>query len=64
MDNWPVAEPAALGANCTFRFNVWPGFRVTGNVEPDTENPVPLTDAALTVTAEAPLDVRVTVCVA
>jgi hypothetical protein len=33
---------------------------VTGKVDPDTENPVPVTDAALTVTAAVPLEVRVT----
>jgi hypothetical protein len=37
--------------------------RVIGNVTPETVKPVPLTVAALTVTAEVPLEDRVRVCV-
>jgi hypothetical protein len=37
---------------------------VTGKLDPDTENPVPVTVAEFTVTAADPLDVKVTVCTA
>ncbi len=40
------------------------GFRVSGKLAPDTVKPVPVTVAALTVTAVVPVEVRVTVCVA
>ena len=36
------------------------GFRVSGKVAPETENPVPLTVAALMVTGAVPVDDRVT----
>ena len=36
------------------------GFRVTGNVAPETEKPTPVRLAALTVTGEVPVDVSVT----
>jgi hypothetical protein len=38
-------------------------LRVSGKVAPVTVNPVPATPAAVTVTAEAPVEDRVTVCV-
>jgi len=38
-------------------------LRVSGKVAPETEKPVPVTVAALTVTAAVPDEVRVTVCV-
>ena len=60
----PVSEPAAVGANSRFRFRDWPGLSVTGKLDPDTENPVPVTVAELTVTGAVPLDVKVTVCAA
>jgi hypothetical protein len=62
--NWPVNEPELVGANWTLRFSVWPGFRVTGKLDPETEKPVPDTAAEFTVTAVVPLEVNVTVCVA
>ena len=37
---------------------------MTGKLAPESENPVPVTEAELTVTAACPLDVKVTVCVA
>jgi hypothetical protein len=40
------------------------GFSVSGNEAPEAANPLPVTEAALTVTAAFPVDVRVTVCVA
>jgi hypothetical protein len=39
------------------------GFRVRGKVAPETVNPLPLTAAALTVTAAVPVEDRVRVCV-
>lgn len=39
------------------------GFKVSGNVAPETVNPVPATVAALTVTAEVPVEDKVSVCV-
>ena len=41
----------------------WPGFSVIGKVIPDIVKPVPVIVAALTVTAEVPVDVRVSGCV-
>lgn len=60
----PLTGPATVGLNSTLRIAVWVGFRVTGNVTPETEKPVPLTLAALTVTGAVPVEDRVTVCVA
>jgi hypothetical protein len=60
MASWPVADPATVGSNCTLRVTAWPGFNVTGKAAPDTVNPVPVTVAALTVTAEVPVEVKVT----
>jgi hypothetical protein len=59
----PEAAPAAVGSNCTVRVAVCVGLRVSGKVAPETVNPVPAMAAALTVTAEPPVDERVTVCV-
>jgi hypothetical protein len=39
------------------------GFRVRGKVAPETVNPLPVTAAALTVTAAVPVEDRVRVCV-
>jgi hypothetical protein len=39
------------------------GFTVTGKLIPETVKPAPATVAALTVTAEVPAEVRITVCV-
>ena len=36
---------------------------MTGKLDPDIENPVPVTIAEFTVTGAVPLDVRVIVCV-
>ena len=36
---------------------------MTGKLDPDIENPVPVTTAEFTVTGAVPLEVRVTVCV-
>jgi hypothetical protein len=58
--NAPVVVLAVVGANFTFSANVCFGFRVTGNVTPDTVNPLPLIVAELIVTADVPVDVTVT----
>ena len=42
----------------------WPGLSVTGNDAPVNEKPVPEIDAELTVSAELPLEVMVSVWVA
>jgi hypothetical protein len=60
----PVAAPAVAGSNCTSSVEVWPEFSVIGNVAAGSVKPVPLTLAALTVTAPVPEDVIVTDCVA
>jgi len=59
-----VAAPAVVGSNCTVSVATWLGFKVTGKVAPDIENPVPVTAAALMVTADVPVEVRVRDCVA
>jgi len=40
------------------------GLKVTGKLDPERVNPVPVTAAALTVTAKVPVEDRVTDCVA
>jgi hypothetical protein len=62
--NCPVYEPAVNGANWIVRVAVWPGFRVAGNVIPETEKPVPVIDAALIVTGKVPVAVSVMDCAA
>jgi hypothetical protein len=52
-----------VGSNWTFSVAVWAGFRVSGNVAPDMVKPVPVSVAALMVTAAVPEEVRVTDCV-
>jgi hypothetical protein len=61
--NWPLSAPAAVGANCRVSDAAWPGFKVNGKLVPETENPLPVTVAVLTVTAEVPVDDNVSVCV-
>ena len=60
----PAAAPAATGAKRTESDADWPGFSVSGNEAPETENPLPDTVAALIVRAPVPLEVSVSVCVA
>jgi hypothetical protein len=45
------------------RVSVWPGFKVTGNVGPESVNPVPLNVPEFTVTGAVPVEVKVTGCV-
>jgi hypothetical protein len=61
--SFPVSAPVAVGSNCKFKVADCPGFRVTGNVTPDSVNPLPDTAALLTVTAAVPAEVRVSDCV-
>ena len=59
----PLTAPEAVGSNCTLRVALCPDAIVSGNVAPETENPVPETVAALTMTDADPVDDRVNVCV-
>lgn len=56
----PDTAPVVVGSNFTCMVMAMPGFRVTGNVAPEKLNPAPAMLAALTVTGDAPVDVRVT----
>jgi hypothetical protein len=58
--NVPVAVPITLGSNCTWAVTAIVGFNVTGNVMPEKVKPAPVMVAALTVTGEVPVEVRVT----
>jgi hypothetical protein len=51
-----------VGSNSTFSVAAWPGFNVTGKVNPDTVKPVPVNVAPLIVTGTEPVDVKVTAC--
>jgi len=57
----PLTRPskAAVGLNSTLRVAVWVGFSVRGKVAPETEKPVPLTLAAVTVTGAVPVEDRI-----
>ena len=59
----PVLLPAAVGSYDTFSTALCPGLSVTGAVNPDAENPVPLTPIALIVSAAVPVEDSVTACV-
>jgi hypothetical protein len=61
--NVPAAEPDTVGLNCTDSVAVWLGFKVSGNVAPETVNPLPDSEMELTVTAAPPVDVNVIGCV-
>ena len=50
--------------NCTVNDVDWPGFKVAGRLPETILKPLPEIDAALTVNAELPEDVSVTVLVA
>lgn len=60
----PAAAPVAIGLNTTSTVAVWPGLNVAGKELPESEYPVPLSTAELTVTELLPAEVSVTVCVA
>jgi hypothetical protein len=60
----PLADPVAVGKNCTCSVTVWVGFNVTGRVPLTIVKPVPVIAAAFTVTGAVPVDVSVNDCVA
>ena len=55
----PLTVPAADGANLTVNDVFWPAFSVRGSVSPLMLNPLPPTEAAVMVTLEPPVFVRV-----
>jgi hypothetical protein len=57
----PVLAPAVVGSKLIVRVAVWPGFKVTGKLIPESAKPVPVTEALEIVTAAVPEDVSVTV---
>lgn len=59
----PVNAPAVDGSKLMVSVAAWPEFRVTGKLIPESLNPVPATDAPLTVSAAVPEEVSVTVFV-
>lgn len=61
--NCPLTTPVDAGLNCTCNVSDWVGFKVTGKLCARIVNAAPLIDAELTVTAEVPVDVNVSVCV-
>jgi hypothetical protein len=63
MVNWSDAAPVAVGSNCTFSVTDWPGFKVAGNVPPDTVKTVPPVVPEWMVTGAVPVEVNVTGCV-
>jgi hypothetical protein len=62
--SWPVADPAAVGSNCTVSVAVGlDELRVSGKVTPEMVKPAPVMLAELTVTDAVPVEVKVRVCV-
>jgi hypothetical protein len=59
---WPVALPAPVGTNCTFKSSLWPGASLIGNEVPAIENPDPETATEFTTTAVVPVELSVKVC--
>jgi hypothetical protein len=57
--NWPVTEVAVVGAYWTVNTVACPGFNVRGKFPPETENPAPVIESELMVTATVPLEVTV-----
>ena len=57
---WPLMAPAALGRNWIVTVAVAPALSVSGKLLPVMENPVPVTEAADTVTGEVPVEDSVT----
>jgi hypothetical protein len=60
----PDNTPTVVGLNCTCNVNDCVGFSVTGKLSATIVKPAPAVVAAVTVTAEVPVDVRVTNAVA
>lgn len=63
MERLPVAFPPTVGAKLALRLVCSPAPSVKGSVSPLKLNPLPVTEAADTVTAPVPAFVRVTVWV-
>jgi hypothetical protein len=61
---WPLADPIAVGKNCSCNVTAWVGFNVTGRLPLLIVKPVPVIAAELTVTGAVPVDVSVNDCVA
>jgi hypothetical protein len=59
----PATAPAIEGSNCTVSWVEEPGLKVMGSVGGVTVKPVPETVTELMVTAAAPVEFTVTVCV-
>jgi hypothetical protein len=59
----PLAEPVAVGRNCTCSVIDWVGFNVAGRPPPTIVKPAPLIAAEFTVTGEVPVDISVNDCV-
>ena len=60
----PLTAPAVVGSKPIVSVAVWPGFSVNGALRPVTENPVPVTDTPLIVSAAVPDEVSVNAFVA
>jgi hypothetical protein len=56
----PLAAPATVGSKPTVKVAVCPGFSVKGVLIPDSENPAPVTETPLMVSAAVPDEVTVT----
>lgn len=56
----PVSAPAVVGSNATCSVALCPGCRVTGSVRPVIVKSAPVSEAALMVSGEVPVEVRVT----
>jgi hypothetical protein len=59
---WPLADPVAVGRNCTCSVIDCVGFKVAGRLPPTIAKPAPAIVAELTVTGEVPVDVNVSDC--
>ena len=60
---WPVSAPVEVGRNCTCSVTAWFGSKVTGKLPPTIVNPAPVIAAEFTVTADVPVEVKVSDCV-
>ena len=63
-DALPAAFPAAVGVNVTLKLAVCPADNVTSGAEPLRVKPLPATLICEMLTAELPVFVSVTLCVA
>jgi hypothetical protein len=63
MVSWPVTEPTTVGSKVNVSAIDCPGLSVAGSVTGEAEKPLPDIATELTVTADVPVDVKVTVWV-